>query len=73
MTLIEMVRKARENGHIFVAVDYGGDAYSYLFEPHHFTFTWACKYDAWKKLGSYNLTCDWRDTLIEVSKIKEKG
>lgn len=34
--------------------------------------SWNFDGDNYERLGEYNLTCDWCDTLIDVNKIKVK-
>jgi len=74
IALIEAVRQARKNGHNWIAMDkdkrlhsYGGDDLTIDTYPgfEH----WNTDFD-YEFLGEFNPPCSWKDTLIEVSKIK---
>lgn len=71
MKLIEMVRKTREYGYRYCAVDEDGAVYSYEQKPEIISFSWdsihGCKF-----IGRHDLWCNWQDTLIDVNKIKVK-
>ena len=71
LTLIEMVRKTRANGHKFCAVDSDGEAYSFKEKPSKLkrTFAAKCISIGLTYLGSFSLSCNWENTLINVDKI----
>ena len=74
MTLIEMVRRTRDNGHKYCAVDADEEAYSYDGQP-NITYLgpwWRHSNGSNKYIAAYKLSCDWKDTLIDVDKIKVK-
>lgn len=77
MTLIEIVRHARELGFPWIAIDASGIPWFYDSEPHATDITqdfWTFRGDRCKSVeGEYNLTCDWRKAVIEVNKITETG
>ena len=69
ITLIEMVRLTRENNHRYCAVDANGDVYSGKVTPYRVGGVWI-KCDAF--IGGFKLTCDWKNTLIDVNKVLVK-
>ena len=72
LKLIELVRMARENGHRWIAVDKNVFAYSYGLIPTIYDNKFRIDGIEYIYLGEYNLTCDWKGTLIDVDKIKVK-
>ena len=69
ISLISAVRACRKNNHNWIAVDENKSIWTFNDKPHHYNYEWdsskGCEY-----LGEFNLKCDWRNSLIEVSKIK---
>lgn len=68
MTLIEMVRATRKNGHRYCAVDKNGHACSCKTMPSYegSSTTWS----AYEFLGHFKLTCNWKDSLIDITKLR---
>ena len=72
MKLIELIRKARENRHRFVAIDENGNAYSYPNKPkpaygEHFFYDTSGYYS---RIGYYKLTCNWKDSIIDINQLQ---
>ena len=71
MTLIQAIREARKNGHNWMAIDQSRQSFSYLDKPveSHNQPYWY-NYSKSEYLGIVKLSCNWRGTLIKLSKIK---
>ena len=72
MTLIETVRQARRNNHNWIAIDKTSQMYSYEDEPLQINISnaWELAKDSeYRHIGHYNLTCDWKKSLIDVNRI----
>ena len=73
MTLIQAIRSARKNERKWLAIDESQRVYGYFRKPEKANFG---KCNEWEDSGGYlllgycYLNCNWRDTLIELDKIK---
>ena len=68
ISLISAVRQARKNNHNWIAVDDDTSICTFNDKPHSSSYEWDNLESFWY-MGEFNLKCDWRDSLIEVSKI----
>lgn len=67
--LIKGVRVAREEGYKFVAINRDMGMFAYTQIPRVSSGQWASNGgDIF--LGMYNMHCDWKDTLIDLTKLK---
>lgn len=71
MKLIEAVRKARETGYKYIAVDRNLAMYGYTEIPEVFFNIWEVgSHAASTFIGNYKLTCDWKESLIDVDNLQ---
>lgn len=71
MTLIEMVRKARKHNCGWISVDEDCMAFAYDTKPYKEADKWNNLYNtSYEKLGIFNLTCNWKDSLIDITKLR---
>jgi hypothetical protein len=67
-TLIELVNEAKEQNYRYIAVDKDKIIYAFQQEPYVKGSIWSDKqYSRYRCLGKYNLTCDWKDSLIDLN------
>lgn len=76
MTLIWAVRKARDEGMNYIAVDRDERIYGFVPKPETDGEEWynsSLQDDSgYMRLGGLKLTCDWKDALIKLDDIKVK-
>lgn len=67
-TLIELVTEAQDLGYRYLAIDESTRAYAYKSKPHKNDTQWKSEgASSYIRLGTYNLTCDWKHTLIDLN------
>ena len=74
MTLIDLVRKAKENNYNYIAINADNAVWGYNTIPTPSTHYGEGRaiYGTYMLLGHYKPPCDWQNTLIEVSQVKCK-
>ena len=70
MKLIELIRKAREEGYRFIAIDKSNGAYAYMVYPVERSVSFSTVGNRYTWLGNYNLSCDWKDSLIDINQLQ---
>ena len=67
-TLIELIKKAKEQNCLYLAIDKDEDVWGFFEKPRVNDYGWVVKQIGnYLYLGNYNLTCDWKDSLIDLN------
>ena len=69
MKLIDCIRKARNSGYIYIAIDLNSEIFAFDKKPFINGKYWDSSSNN-TFLGTLSLQCDWRDTCIKLKDIK---